>query len=176
MQIKKMLKAIPEEINYNIELYTQITLAIVAGWAYGIIEVFWIDTANLSGTKLFGFWHYYHIWMMVVLATPSLFLGISHLVYIIKHQKKYILIMVFAGICLAALVEDISWYTSSWQPILRTDWTMMKPGLGLNVGFTWIPLWYFVTLTVVVALYWWSNRLANIGYDAYRTRERLMKL
>ena len=109
---------------------------------------------------------------MALLSVGSIWLALSQIHCIIMHRKKYILVMCIAGICFSAMVEDISWYMSSWQPILRGDWTMMSPGLGLNFfGLTYIPLWYFVTSAVVIALYWLSNKMANKGYAAYDERQ-----
>lgn len=169
--MNKTISNISDKISYNIELYSQIFLAIAAGWIYGIIESQWIPTNNLSGGKIFGFWYYYHIWMMALLALSSLWLALSQIYCIILHRKKYIFLMCIAGVCLSAMVEDISWYVTNWEPILRADWTMMHPGLGLNIGFTWIPLWYFVTSAVVFFLYWLSNRYANKGYAAYEEKQ-----
>lgn len=174
MNIKRSFEQISQKVTYNIELVSQITIAVAAGWIYGIIESTWIPTNNLSGGKIFGFWYYYHVWMMALLAISSFSLAFSHIQWILKHRKKYIPIMCIAGVLLSALIEDISWYVTKWEPILRNDWTMMHPGLGLNVGFTWIPLWYFVTLSIVIFLYWLSNKYANEGYAEYiRTRGML---
>jgi hypothetical protein len=170
--ITQIVKSVTDHLQYQIELYSQIMLAIAAGWIYGIIESQWIPTNNLSGSKIFGFWYYYHVWMIALLGLCSFWLALSHITWILTNRMKYILIMCFAGLLLSALVEDISWYVTNWEPILRADWTMMKPGLGLNLGFSWIPLWYFVTSAVVVFLYWLSNKYANIGYRQYIERSK----
>lgn len=167
-----ILKTISDKVQYNIELISQILIACCAGWIYGIIESQWIPTNNLSGGKIFGFWYYYHIWMMSLLAVSSFSLALSHIEWILIHRKKYILITCVAGVFLSAMVEDISWYVTNWEPILRGDWTMMVPGLGVNFfGITWIPLWYFGVLSIVIFLYWLSNRYANKGYSKYIERQ-----
>ncbi len=72
---------------------------------------------------------------------------------------------------LFAMFEDASWYIVQGKAIGKNDWTMIKPGWGIDLGFTWVPYWYIAVIVVSSILIYLSNRYANIGYNLYKKQK-----
>jgi hypothetical protein len=165
-----MIKSILTKIQYNIELLSQLFVIFVVAGTYGFIESLYIPTDTMP-LPIGGRWSYYHIGLVIIMLATSFSLALSHIECILTNRKKYILIMCAAAFPLSLMVEDIFWFISRWQPISRSEWTMMSPGLGINLGFSWIPLWYIVVAAISVGLYFAANKYANIGHQEYLKRE-----
>lgn len=164
--MSSLLHVISGKLNYDIETVSQLVATFIAGVDYGIIEAKWIPTGSL-GLPLFGRFSYYHIGLLVLMLVVTTALAWSHLQWILEDRKKYVLFICAAAIPLSLLIEDATWFVTRWQPIGYDEWTMIKPGLGLNLGFTWIPLWYFAILAWSVTMLYLSSKYAEKGYRAY---------
>jgi len=161
-----LFRAIVSKLEYEIEAVSQLLATLVTGIDYGVIEAKWIPTGSL-GLPLFGRFSYYHICLLVLMLVVSSALAWSHLYWLQVNKKKYVVFVCAAALPLSLLVEDITWFVASWQPIRYDEWTMIRPGLGVNLGFTWVPFWYFGALAVSLLLLYLSSRFAEKGYQAH---------
>jgi hypothetical protein len=166
-----LLKVIGKKLEYEIETVSQLTATSVAGIDYGIIEAKWIPTGSL-GLPLFGRFSYYHIGLLVLMLVVSSALAWSHLQWILENRKKYVIFICAAALPLCVLIEDITWFAVRRQPIRYDEWTMIKPGWGINIGVTWIPYWYVGTVVLTAVLLWLANKSAEKGYRAYLLAQR----
>ena len=177
-KMKNLLKKLWDKLTYEIELVTQLLVVFITSWTYGIIEANYIPTDNGNFAPLPGFlhqWSYYHLYMCIILITSCFSLAISHIKWLVGKTKQYVLLMAVAAIPLALMIEDIAWFVTRWRPIKRDEWTMITPGLGIDIGFTWIPLWYIVSLVVSIILYAWASNLAGNGYKAFLEKSKDFK-
>ena len=159
----KTINRIIGKLTYEMELSTQLFITIASGWVYGIIESLWIPTDGLR-LRIFGMWSFYHMWLMILMFIATSAISIVHIQEFVKHKKKYLMLMCVASLPLALMIEDISWYVTRFEPILRGDWTMGRPGLGLNIGITWIPLWYFCVTAWSTFFFWLAWLCSEKGY------------
>jgi hypothetical protein len=166
-----LLKVIGNKLEYEIETVSQLTATTVAGIDYGIIEAKWIPTGSL-GLPLLGRFSYYHVGLLVLMLVVSSALAWSHLQWILENKRKYVLFVCTAALPLSLLIEDITWFVVQGQPIRYDEWTMIKPGWGINLGVTWIPYWYVGTVILSTALLWLANKYAEKGYQAFLARSR----
>ena len=153
-------------LQYECELITLLLLVIISGVSYGILEATYINT-DAGNFKTIpwtgGHFAYYHLLLcaqMFVAAFSITFMAD----WIAVHRKKYTLLMSIAGFLLAILVEDITWFTTRWRPISRTEWTIWPQGWAIPLGFTWIPVWYLGILLFSTILLVIASRLATLGY------------
>lgn len=156
-------------LSYEIETISELAATVIAGIDYGIIEARWIPTGSL-GLPLFGRFSYYHVGLLLLMLVVSTALAWSHLQWIFEDRKKYVLYVCAAALPLSLLVEDATWFVTRSQPIGYSEWTMIRPGWGVNLGFTWLPFWYLGTIAWGVIMLYLSRRYAERGYQAYRTR------
>ncbi len=105
--------------------------------------------------------------LVVLMLVVSTALAWSHLQWILGDRKKYVLFICAAALPLSLLVEDATWFVTRWQPIAHDEWTMIRPGWGINFGITWVPFWYFVTLAWSIIMLYVSAKYAEKGYRAY---------
>ncbi|MGA2461656.1 MAG: hypothetical protein ABSF82_09570 [Candidatus Bathyarchaeia archaeon] len=166
ISLSSLFHLISGKLTYEIEIVSQLAATFIAGADYGVIEAKWIPTGSL-GLPLFGRFSYYHVDLLVLMLVVSTALAWSHLQWILEDKKKYVLFICAAALPLSLLIEDATWFVTRWQPIGYDEWTMMRPGWGLNLGFTWVPLWYIATLAWSVAMLYLSNKYAAKGYRAY---------
>lgn len=164
--IGRVLGATARKLSYEIETVSQLAATFVAGVDYGIIEAKWIPTGSL-GLPLLGRFSYYHVCLLVLMFVVSTSLAWSHLQWILEDEKKYLLFICAAALPLSLLIEDATWFVTRWQPISFDEWTMIRPGLGINLGFTWIPLWYVVAFAWSAIMLHLSRMYAGKGYRAY---------
>lgn len=155
------------KLSYEIEAVTQMGAAFVAGVDYGVIEAKWIPTGSL-GLPLFGRFSPYHVGLLVLMLIVSTSLAWSHLQWILEDRKKYTLFICMSALPFSLAIEDAAWFVTRWQPIAYDEWTMIKPGLGINVGFSWIPLWYFVVFAWSAVMLHFARKFADRGYQAFR--------
>jgi len=160
------IRGFPAVLSYEIEAVTQMGAALVAGVDYGIIEARWIPTGSL-GLPLFGRFSPYHVGLLVLMLVVSTSLAWSHLEWILTDKKKYILFICLAALPFSLFIEDATWFITRWQPIAYDEWTMCRPGLGLNLGFTWIPIWYFGVLVWSAIMLHFARKYAERGYQVY---------
>lgn len=161
------MKRLWKKLNYEIELVSQLFVVFVAATTFGIMEGKWINTDILL-LPVLGRFAYYHVGLLVLMATVSFSLAISHIQWIASNRKKYILLMCLASLPLSLLTEDLIWFIVRWQPITRSEWTMIFPGLGINFfNITWIPLWYVLTIAFSTTMFVIANRWAEKGYQKY---------
>jgi hypothetical protein len=161
-----ILAVITGKLNYEIEAVSQITASLIAGMDYGIIEALWIPTGSLALT-IYGRFSYYHVGLVVLMLVVSSALAWSHLQWIFDSRRKYVICVCSAAIPLSLLVEDITWFVTRGQPIRYDEWTMIWPSLGINAGFTWIPLWYIIVFSWSVFMLYLARKYADKGYKAY---------
>ena len=162
-------KALVEKIGYEIELTSELVATFVAGVDYGIIEAKWIPTGSL-GLPLFGRFSYYHVALLILMAIVGSALAWSHIQWLLQDRKKYLGFICFATVPLSVLIEDITWFVVKGKPIAYDEWTMIKPGLGINLGFTWLPLWYILIAVWSLAMFFLASRYAERGYQTYLAR------
>ncbi len=160
------LRKIIGKLSYEIEAVTQLGATFVAGVDYGIIEAKWIPTGTL-GLPLFGRFSPYHVGLVVLMLVVSTALAWSHLQWILEHRKKYVLFICAAALPLSLLIEDAAWFVTRWQPIAYDEWTMVWPGFGVNLGFTWVPVWYLAVLAWSVLMLQLARKYAEQGYQAF---------
>jgi len=161
-----LLRAFVSKVEYEIEMVSQLTATFVAGIDYGIIEAKWIPTGSL-GLPLLGRFSYYHVALLVLMLVVSTALAWSHLQWLwedMRQRFKYVLLVCASALPLSVLVEDITWFIAKGQPIHYNEWTMIRPGWGINVGFTWIPFWYIGVICLSLILLFFANRSAELGY------------
>jgi hypothetical protein len=161
-----ILAAISGKLSYEIEAVSQITASLIAGIDYGVIEALWIPTGSL-GLPIFGRFSYYHVGLVVLMLVVSSALAWSHLQWLFDDRRKYVICVCSAAIPLSLLVEDITWFVTRGQPIRYDEWTMIRPGLGINAGFTWIPIWYLLVFSWSVIMLELARKYADKGYKAY---------
>jgi hypothetical protein len=155
----------------EIEALSQITASLIAGIDYGIIEAWWIPTESLP-LPIYGRFSYYHVGLVVLMLIVSSALAWSHLQWIFDDRKWYVMSVCSAAIPLSLLVEDITWFVASGRPMRYGEWTMIQPGWGINVGFTWIPLWYLIVFSWSVIMLCFARRFADKGYKVYLRETR----
>jgi hypothetical protein len=160
------------KLSYEIEAISELTATFVVGVDYGIIEAKWIPTESL-GLPLLGRFSYYHVGLLVLMLVVGTALAWSHLQWIIKDRKKYILYVCAAALPLSLMIEDATWFATRSQPIGYDEWTMIRPGWGINLGFTWLPFWYIGTLAWSVLMLYLSGKYADRGYRAYLNKRTL---
>jgi hypothetical protein len=154
------------KISYNIELISILLIVLLAGSIYGVIEALYIPTDSME-LPIFGRFSYYHVGLLSLMAVCSFSLALSHIQWILTNRKTYIILMCLAALPLSLMIEDTTWFITKWQPIGHDDWTMISPGLGFNIGFTWVPLWYILSIIVSIILFWYANKCAEKGYKIY---------
>ena len=165
------LRSILRKLSYQIELVTQLVVVISAGAIYGVMESKFIKTEAFD-LPVMGHFSYYHVGLLLLMTVVSFSLALSHIQHILSNRKKYMLLMALGSVPLALLVEDVTWFLVRLQPIGRGEWTMIAPGWGINLGFTWIPLWYIVVIAFSVAMFWIAGRLAEKGYQEFLARRK----
>ena len=168
--MNNVFRKIWHKINYQIELVSQLITVISIGIVYGIIESNWIptDTMNAATIPILGnHWSYYHLFLLAIVFIASFSLALSHIHWIISNRKKYILFMCLALLPLGLMIEDATWFVARWRPIENNEWTMLSPGLGVNIGFTWIPLWYILVWIFSLVFLWISDYYADKGFKKY---------
>jgi hypothetical protein len=153
-----------KKFRYEIEMLSQLLIVFAAGIIYGILEALYINT-DIVDLRIFGRWSYYHVGLAALMAIVSFALALSYITRLLHNKKRYILYMCIGTFPLALLVEDATWFVVRWTPITRDEWTMMHPGLGINLGFTWIPLWYIIVITFSIVMLWLGDRAAGNGID-----------
>lgn len=168
----KLLNKILHKLNYEIELVSSLFLVISISAIYGIIESWYIPTDKMA-LPLFGRWSYYHLFLLAIMFVASFSLAINHIQWILINRKKYILLMCLGSFPLSLLCEDISWFVARWTPISRDEWTMIYPGLGLNLYFSWCPLWYILAIIISGGLFWLASRYAEKGYNNFLARKNI---
>jgi hypothetical protein len=161
-----VFRKLASKLEYEIELTSELGATFAAGIDYGIIEAKWIPT-ELLGLPIFGRFSYYHVALLILMGIVSFALAWSHLHWLLTDRKKYIIFICLAALSLSVLVEDVTWFICKGKPIAYDEWTMIKPGLGINVGFTWIPLWYILALAFSLTMLYLANKYATKGYQAY---------
>jgi hypothetical protein len=169
---RSAVNSIAGKLSYEIETISELTAAFIAGVDYGIIEAKWIPTGSL-GLPLFGRFSYYHLGLVVLMLIVATALAWSHLQWILTDRKKYVLLICAAALPLSLMVEDATWFVTRSQPIGYNEWTMIVPGLGINLGFTWLPFWYLGTLAWSLVMLYLSGKYAERGYQAYKTKMKL---
>ena len=143
-----------------------ITLVLASGVTYGILEAKYIptDTAGFATIPWLGnHFAYYHLCLLSLMAVASFSLAVLHLRDITEHRKKYTILMGCAALPLSLLIEDITWFLTRWTPIHRTEWTIFPAGWAVNLGPTYVPLWYFGVLLWSIGLLWLADRYAKVG-------------
>lgn len=163
----RVISPILHKLSYEIELTTQILTVLAAGIIYGIIEAKWIPTHELD-LPILGRFSYYHIGLLSLMFVVSFSLSLSHLHWMLKNRKRYVLYMSLGSLPLSLMIEDATWFVTRWQPIAENEWTMMSPGLGIDLGFTWIPLWYIITLIFSTTMFYLGSRSATRGYEEFK--------
>lgn len=171
--MKNKINQILSKLSYHIELLTILFIVFAIGITYGIIEAKWIDTSILD-LQILGRWSYYHVGLLLLMFFTCLGLCLSHIQWMLRDRKKYIIFMSVGALPLSLMVEDATWFITRWQPILYNDWTMMHPGLGINLGITWIPLWYIITILFSISMFWIANIFAKKGYEEYKKKNELV--
>jgi hypothetical protein len=159
-------------LNYNIEILGLLGAVIVAASTYGWVEARFIPTSTMVVPAIpgtLGHFSIYHLGLLILMLTVSSALIWTHLEWIAAYQIRYAVSACLACLPLSLMVEDIAWFITNWQPIHRAEWTMMAPGLGINLGFSWVPLWYIVTLLVSGSLLALASRYATRGYKKFLT-------
>lgn len=161
-----MLKNIINKFSYEIELITILFAVLAMGSTYGVIEAKWIPTDQMD-LPIMGRWSYYHVGLLTIMAVSSLSLCLCHIQWMLIDRKKYIILMCLAALPLSLMVEDAAWFVTKWRPIGENDWTMISSGLGINLGLTWIPLWYIIVILFSGGLFWLASYYAEKGYREY---------
>jgi len=161
-----ILKKFVAKIGYEMELTSELLATFVAGIDYGVIEAKWIPTEKL-GLPLFGRFSHYHIALLVLMTIVGSALAWSHIQWLLQHRRKYVVFICLATVPLSVLIEDITWFLVKQKPITYDEWTMIKPGLGVHLGFTWLPLWYILIVAWSLVMFYLSSRFAEKGYQAY---------
>ena len=151
---------------YASELFAQLFVVFAAAIDYGIIEAKWIPTGSLPDLPVLHHFSYYHVCLLILMAVVSFCIGLSHIKQMLTDRKKYLLFMGIGSLPLALMIEDATWFVTRWQPILRDEWTMVWPGVGINLGFTWIPLWYLLILGFSGTMFWLSHKYSKKGRNA----------
>jgi len=164
------IKKILQKLNYEIELVSQLIIVIFIGAIYGFIESWYVPTDTMV-LPLFGRWSYYHLFLLAIMFVASFALALNSIQWIISHRKKYILLMCLGSFPLSLMIEDLFWFVARWQPISRNEWTMIYPGLGINLYLTWVPLWYILTLLISGGLFYLASIYSTKGYNDYLERE-----
>jgi len=164
MRKKSIIEKTYNFLSYNIELISQVVVVIWCASIYGIIEAKYIPTENMS-LPLLGRFSYYHVGLLSLMSVISFSLAICHIQWLVNHKKKYMLLSCFGCLPLSLMVEDLVWFLTRWQPIKRDEWTMITPGLGINLGITWIPLWYILTMILSMVLFYFADKYAALGYN-----------
>lgn len=175
MRIRKMLSWLYGEACYETELCQQLLSVTAASVNYGMLEAWYIPTSTMAMKPLpyIGHFAWYHLFLVAWVVIASFGLAVNHIHLILTNRKKYMLLMGVAGVFLSLLIEDITWFLANKQIIKADEWTMIFPYLGINLfGWTWLPLWYFVDLAIVIVLYKIAGRLAEKGYQEHLRRER----
>jgi len=168
--MKATIKKVLDKLAYEIELVSQLMTVFAAGIVYGVIEAKWVPTGTFD-SDVFGHWSWYHVWLVAMMLVVSMSLAMSHIRWIFTDRKKYVFLMVLAALPLSLMIEDATWFVVKWQPIAWDEWTMIVPGMGLNIGFTWIPLWYFVVTGFAATLYWLGHKYSDKGYKEWLKEE-----
>ena len=150
------------KFRYEIEMLSQLLVVFAAGIIYGIMEAKYINT-EIVDLRIFGRWSYYHIGLFALMAIVSFALAISNMSKLLRNKKRYVLLMCIGTFPLALLIEDVTWFIVRWEPISKNEWNMIVPGLGINLGFTWIPLWYILTIWFSITMLWLGDRAAAKG-------------
>jgi hypothetical protein len=165
-------KALVDKIGYEIELTSELVATFVAGVDYGIIEAKWIPTGSL-GLPLFGRFSYYHVALLILMAIVGSALAWSHIQWLLQNRKRYVVFICLATVPLSVLIEDITWFLVTGKPITYDEWTMIRPGLGFNLGFTWLPLWYVLVAAGSLAMFYLASKYAETGYQTYLDRLKM---
>lgn len=167
--MKLTFTSIKEKLSYEIELITQILNVCVVSFIYGHIEQRYIPTGTFQTLPgIFKMWSYYHLWMIALLSWSSLSLALSHIQWMLSDRKKYIWFICLANALASLVLEDIAWFITAGRGIGYDEWTMIKPGWGINAGFTYVPYWYLGITAACTVLYWLANKYASSGYKVWR--------
>ena len=167
--------------SYDIELISDLLVTTAAGVAYGYIEAFWVPTSvwQPSALRIFGRFAYYHIGFFALMLALTIGLVVTHYQWFDpKYYRAHIIYAIatfFAIFPLAFMVEDMTWYALQLRSIGRQDWTMIRPGLGLNLGFTWVPAWYIVVIVstwIFLSIALTYTRRSYERFEAKRRRKR----
>jgi hypothetical protein len=159
-------------MRYLMNLMSLILLVLASGITYGILEAKYIptDTAGFATIPWLGnHFAYYHLCLLSLMTVASFSLAILHLRDMAEHRKKYMLLMGFAMLPLSLLIEDITWFCTRWTPIHRNEWTVFPAGWALNLGVTYIPLWYLAVLIFSTLCLWLADHYAKIGSKKFLT-------
>jgi hypothetical protein len=157
-------------VTYEIELITLLLLVFASGITYGILEAIYIPTDTMNAKTIpftGGHVAYYHLCLLSLMVVSSFSLAILHIQEFAKHKKKYTILMGLASLPLALLVEDITWFLTRWQHIHQNEWTVWPSGWALNLGFTWVPLWYIGVVALSTTLLVMASHYATLGYKDY---------
>ncbi len=146
-----------------------------AGADYGIIEAKWIPTGSL-GIPLFGRFSYYHFGLLVLMLVVSTALAWCHMQWLLENKRKYVILVCASTLPLSVLIEDVTWFVTRGQPIHYDEWTMIRPGWGINVGFTWIPFWYIGVICLSLILLFFANKSTEQGYPAFLAKSSLRSI
>jgi hypothetical protein len=163
------------KLSYEIELVTLLLLVFASGITYGVLEAIYINTdaGNFKTMPLTGgHFAYYHLCLLSLMTVASFSLAVLHLQWIACHRKKYTILMGVAALPLSLMVEDITWFLVRWRPIKVDEWTVWPKGWSLNLGITYIPLWYLAVVLFSGCLLWMAGRCATQGYKKYLTDSR----
>ena len=151
---------------YPLEVISLLLLVFAAGITYGILEADFIntDTGNFRAIPWTGgHFAYYHLCLLSLMAIASFALAVCHFQWIVEHRGKYLLLMGVAALPLSLMVEDITWFLTRWQPIHKTEWTVIPAGWAINLGFSYVPLWYIGVLIFSSSLLLLASHYATIG-------------
>jgi len=167
--MRNIFRPLFRKLAYRVELISLLIVILAVGITYGIIEAKWIPTDEMS-LPLLGRFSYYHVWLLILMAVVSFSSAISRIHLLIANKKRYILFMCLASLPLALMIEDATWFFVRWTPIEYDEWTMISPGLGINLGFSWIPLWYIISMAFSSTMLYLSSRYV----DKSRRKEYLI--
>jgi hypothetical protein len=159
-------------LTYEIELVTLLMLVLASGITYGILEALYIPTGTMNAKPIpgtGGHFAYYHLCLLSLMAVASFALALLHVQEIAEHKKKYTILMGLAALPFSLLVEDITWFITSWRPIHRDEWAVWHSGWEISLGFTCVPLWYFAVLLFSTCMWLLASRYATLGYKKFLT-------
>ncbi|HEX2107015.1 MAG TPA: hypothetical protein VHF28_04715 [Nitrososphaera sp.] len=91
-----------------------------------------------------------------------------------RHKRIKALMLGFANLIAAVTIEDLAWFVNrslvpladdpkGGQLMQFSDWTSMHLG-AIEVGSFVIPIWYLISLVLVVLLYYGAFRKHNQVY------------
>ncbi|MDQ4101750.1 MAG: hypothetical protein M3115_06140 [Thermoproteota archaeon] len=91
-----------------------------------------------------------------------------------RHKRIKALMLGFANLIAAITIEDLAWFVNrslvpladdpkGGQLMQFSDWTSMHLG-AIDVGSFVIPIWYMISLALVILLYYGAFRKHNQVY------------